>query len=162
MGVVSTTTGHASLVGMGESVLLRGEDTARAVVGSCIGLVLCHRREKIAVMTHIVLPEAAGRPGLPGKFADTAIPYLIDLLAKEAAHVGGLVAIMAGGAQMFGKQGPLQIGEANAAAVTAEVKSRGIAIRGTNVGGSKGRRISFDCATGLLTVEVAGEPPLIL
>lgn len=162
MSVVLASTKHASLVGMGESVLLRDEDTARSVVGSCIGLVLHHRRAKIAAMTHIVLPESAGRPGSPGKFADTAIPYLIDQLAKEGAHAGGLVAVMAGGARMFGKQGPIQIGEANTAAVTALIENRGITIRGTSTGGSKGRRLSFDCATGVLTVEVAGEPPLVL
>jgi len=162
MGVVTASTGHASLVGMGESVLLRGEDTARSVVGSCIGLVLYHRRAKVAAMSHIVLPEAAGRPGLPGKFADTAIPYMIDQLAKEGAHTSGLVAILAGGARMFGKPGPLQIGETNAAAVTAAIENLGITIRGTSIGGGKGRRLSFDCATGALTVEVAGESPQVL
>jgi chemotaxis protein CheD len=162
MTIAATNATHATLVGMGETVLLRGDDTARAVVGSCVGLVLYHRREKLAAMAHIVLPEAAGRAGLPGKFADTAIPNMIERLSKLGGHVGGLVAILTGGAHMFGKQGPLQIGIANAEAVTAAVESRGIAIRGTSIGGSKGRRISFDCGTGVLTVEIAGEPPLVL
>jgi chemotaxis protein CheD len=162
MGVATASKVQTYLVGMGESVLLRSDETARAVVGSCVGLVLYHRREKMAAMAHIVLPEAAGRPGLAGKFADTAIPHMVDLIGKQGANMGGLVAMLAGGAQMFGKQGPLQIGEANTAAVIAAVESLGITIRGTSVGGGKGRRVSFDCATGVLTVEVAGEPPLAL
>ena len=147
---------------MGETALLHGEDTARAVVGSCIGLVLYHRRQKIAAMSHIVLPEAAGRPGQPGKFADTAIPHLIEILGKEGAHASGLVAIMAGGARMFGKPGPLQIGTANNDAVTVALERLGIAVRGADVGGDKGRRMTFHCATGILTVEIAGQPPVTL
>ena len=113
-------------------------------------------------MTHIVLPAASGRPGLPGKYADTAIPYLIDLLGKEGALPAGLIAFMAGGACMFGKAGPLQIGDANAAAVSAGLEKFGIPIRATNIGGTKGRKLSFHCVTGELTVEIAGEPPFTL
>jgi chemotaxis protein CheD len=162
MNTATATAAQTFLVGMGETVLLHDEDTARAVVGSCIGLVLYHRRQKIAAMTHIVLPEAAGRPGLPGKFADTAIPHLLSLLGKEGAHTSGLVAVMAGGARMFGKPGPLQIGVANNDAVSAALEKLGITVRGTDVGGDKGRRMTFNCATGQLTVEVAGQSPVVL
>ena len=162
MSAVVSTAERTFLVGMGESVLLRNDESARSVVGSCIGLVLSHRRQKLAAMTHIVLPEAAGRPGLPGKYADTAIPYLIGLLGNEGAFPAGLIAVMAGGARMFGKAGPLQIGDANAAAVSAGLEKLGIPIRGTNIGGTKGRKISFNCLSGELTVEVAGEPPFTL
>jgi chemotaxis protein CheD len=117
---------------------------------------------KLAAMAHIVLPGATGRPGLPGKFADTAVPFLIDLLEKEGVSPAGLAAIVAGGARMFGKAGPLQIGDANVAAVTAALEKFGIPIRGKSVGGAKGRKLTFHGATGELTVEVAGEPPFTL
>lgn len=160
--IASPPTGQVFVVGMGESVLLQGDDTARSVVGSCIGLVLYHKRQKVAAVAHIVLPDAAGRPGLPGKFADTAIPHMLELLSREGAPASGLIAVMAGGARMFGKPGPLQIGAANAEAVTKALEQLGIPIRGSNVGGDKGRRMSFSCVTGDLIVEIAGEPPVVL
>jgi chemotaxis protein CheD len=152
----------ATLVGMGETVLLHQGETARSVVGSCAGLMIYHRRLKLAAVAHIVLPEAAGRPGLPGKFADTAIPHMVDLLRKQGAEKASLVAKVAGGAQMFGASGPLQIGDANIHAVVAILSDLGIPLQGRSPGGAKGRRLTFRCDTGEITVEIAGEAPFTL
>jgi chemotaxis protein CheD len=154
---------QASLVGMGESVFLQPEETARAVVGSCIGLALYHRRCKLAAVAHIVLPEAAGRSAMPGKFADTAIPHLVSLLENEGALRHGLIAKAVGGAQMFGGvTGPLQIGDANAKAVSKILAELAIPLEGQCFGGTKGRKFSFSAASGEMLVESAGEAPFTL
>jgi chemotaxis protein CheD len=152
----------ATLVGMGETVLLHQGESARSVVGSCAGLMIFHRRMKLATVAHIVLPEAAGRPGSPGKFADTAIPYMIDLLRKQGAERASLSAKVAGGAQMFGASGPLQIGDANVNAVTALLSDLGIPVQAKSTGGKKGKKLTFCCDTSEITVEVAGEVPFVL
>jgi chemotaxis protein CheD len=152
----------AALVGMGETVLLHQGETARSVVGSCAGLMIYHRRLKLASVVHIVLPEAAGRSGAPGKFADTAIPYMVDLLRKHGAERASLVAKVAGGAQMFGKAGPLQIGDANIHAVSAILSDLGIPLQARSTGGAKGRKLTFRCDSGDISVEVAGEAPFVL
>jgi chemotaxis protein CheD len=151
-----------SLVGMGETVVLHQSETARSVVGSCAGLMIWHRRLKVAAVAHIVLPEAAGRPGAPGKFADTAIPHMVDLLRKEGAERASLIAKVAGGAHMFGVSGPLQIGDANIHAVCAILSDLGIPLQTRSVGGVKGRRLTFYCERGEITVEVAGEATFVL
>ncbi len=87
----------------------------RAILGSCIGLALYHPGRKIGVMAHIVLAESAGRDGIPGKFADTAVPTCSGYSENAACRLrpdGQL----AGGANMFNGSGPLQIGDANAEA----------------------------------------------
>jgi chemotaxis protein CheD len=152
----------AALVGMGDTVLLCQTETGRAVVGSCAGLMICHRRLKLAAVAHIVLPEAAGRPGAPGKFADTAIPYMVDLLGKEGAERASLIAKVAGGAQMFGVSGPLQIGDANIHAVAAILSDLGIPLQARSAGGTKGRKLTFHCDNGEITVEIAGEASFVL
>ena len=151
-----------ALVGMGDIVLLRQGETARSVVGSCAGLMICHRRLNIAAVAHIVLPEAAGRPGAPGKFADTAIPYMVDLLRKEGAERTSLVAKVAGGAQMFGVSGPLQIGDANIHAVAAILSDLGVPLQARSADGTKGRKLTFRCDNGEILVEVAGEAAFVL
>jgi len=70
----------------------------------------------------------------------------------------GLTAKLAGGANMFGGSGPLRIGDANAEAVVAELKKAGIRVAGQDVGGTRGRRVDFDCANGQMTVQCAGQP----
>lgn len=148
-------------VGMGQTLLLRQDESAATVLGSCIGLVIYHRRLKVAAFAHIVLPTSEGRPGSPGKFADTAIPHLLDLLAKEEA-CNGLNAKIVGGAHMFAGKGPLQIGESNIEMVKKLLQRNGVPIVAECVGGTKGRRVTFHCDSRELHVEIAGQPVAVI
>ena len=104
------------VVDMGQIVVGQSPQRIRAIVGSCIGVVLYHPGRKTGVMSHIVLPDSAGRRGMPGKFVDTAVSRMIELLQESGASLRGATAKLAGGANMFGGTGPLQIGDANAEA----------------------------------------------
>ena len=146
------------LVGMGQIAAGQAPQRMRAILGSCIGLALYHPGRKTGVMAHVVLPESAGRDGAPGKFADTAVPLMLELLRKQGLPTYGLTAKLAGGANMFSGSGPLQIGDANAVAVAAALKKAGIRVAGQDVGGTHGRRVDFDCASGQMTVQCAGQP----
>lgn len=163
IGTKESNAQATSLVGMGETVFIGPGESARAVVGSCIGVVLYHRRSKVAAVAHIVLPEAAGRTAMPGKFADTALPYLVSLLEQRSAHRSGLIAKATGGAQMFGgATGPLQIGEANAKAVIKILAEMNIPLDGQRFGGTKGCKFSFSSVTGEMIIQAAGEAPFVL
>ncbi len=143
--------------GMSEIIFLERGEEAKAVVGSCIALTLYHPRIHMGALAHIVLPAANGRIGAPGKFADTAIPHMLKTLNMKGCSQSGLVAKMCGGASMFGGKGPIQVGLENAKAVAESLKALNIPVRGKSVGGPKGRKISFECETGSLSVEAAGE-----
>ncbi len=146
-------------VGMGQIALGRDSARLRAVLGSCISVALHHLRGRVGTMAHIVLPDSGGRDHAVGKFADTAIPHMIKLLEEAGVNKSGLVAKVAGGARMFGHGGPLQIGEANAEAVRRILAEVGIHIAAEDLGGNSGRRVTLDCSTGNLLVEVVGKPP---
>ena len=146
-----------SLIGMGQIGVESAPECLHSVLGSCVGLVLYHPRLKVAALAHIVLPESAGRSASPGKFADTALPHMIRLLGNRGVNRSGLKAKIAGGAEMFGKTGPLKIGAANIMAVTAGLEEAGIPLVASHVGGKKGRRVCFDCSTLQLTIEIIGQ-----
>ena len=156
--LATSNTAKETLVGMGQIAAGAAPERMKAVLGSCIGLAIYHRRLKTGAMAHIVLPDSAGRGGTPGKFADTAVPEMLKLLQELGTSAHGLTAKLAGGANMFGGPGPLQIGDANAEAVARTLKSAGIRVAGQDVGGTKGRRVTFDCTSGEMTVECAGQP----
>ena len=139
-----------TLVGMGQIAAGAAPTQFRAIVGSCIALALYHPGQKFGVMSHIVLPESAQRSGTPGKFADTAIPRMLDMLREAGVSVRDLTVKFAGGANMFGRPGPLQIGEANVAAVAA-------ALQKLPDRAGRNSRVVFDCAKGTMTVECAGQ-----
>ena len=149
----------STTVNMAQIAFIAKPDRARVVVGSCIGLALYHARQGVGALGHIVLPKSNGRSAKPGKFADTAIPYMIDQLNQKGANTAGLVAKISGGSSMFGGNGPLQIGRDNADAVRELLAKHGVTIIAEHLGGSKGRRLTFDCSTGDVLVEIVGKDP---
>jgi len=151
------STPKRKLIGMGQISVEAAPECLHSVLGSCIGLVLYHPRLHVAALGHIVLPVSAGRSGSPGKFADTALPHMLNLLGQRGANRAGLKAKITGGSEMFGKPGPLKIGAANTEAVTTALEAAGIPLIASHVGGNKGRRVCFDCATEQLIIEIIGQ-----
>jgi chemotaxis protein CheD len=165
MSVITAPVGGSKTsVGMGQIVVGRAGDILDAILGSCVGLALIHPRQKIAALAHVVLPSSSGRvAATPGKFADTAIPEMLRLLASEGVPQAGLIAKLAGGANMFGSNTTaMQIGEGNIAAITEKLAALNIRIVAKHLGGAKGRRIALDCESGIMQVEIVGTPKAVL
>ncbi|OPX64517.1 MAG: Chemoreceptor glutamine deamidase CheD [Methanoregula sp. PtaU1.Bin006] len=114
-------------------------------LGSCIGLTLYDESLKAGAMVHIMLPDSSGRTDRPGKYADTAIPLLLNELSKLGSRKGSsIVAKMAGGACMFEYFGAnLNIGERNAERVKNILKDHGIKLVAEDCGGKVGRSVTF-------------------
>lgn len=147
-------------VNMGDIAVLKGEGVLSCIgLGSCIGLLAFDSGAKIAGLVHIVLPQAfAGKPvDKKGKFADTAVPELLAQLTSAGATVSRLQFVMAGGAHVFKFGTPtsntLEVGARNIESVEAQVKALGGKISHRDVGGSLGRTIHFDLATGQFRVK---------
>jgi chemotaxis protein CheD len=113
-------------------------------LGSCIGLTLYDDSLNIGGMVHIMLPDSAGRTDRPGKYADTAIPLLIEELGSLGSKKRSLTAKMAGGACMFEYFGTnLNIGERNIQKVKSLLSSSQIKLISEDVGGKVGRSVTF-------------------
>lgn len=131
-------------------------------LGSCIGLVIFDQKNKIAGMAHIMLPDSrdAGQVPKPGKFADTAVPKLVQELTALGAAPGSLQAKIAGGSQMFnipGKDsGLLAVGARNVEATKKWLAQFGIPLVAEDTGGNKGRSIEFTVPEWTLMVKTLG------
>jgi chemotaxis protein CheD len=145
-------------VGMGEIVVAQAPVILAAVLGSCVGVAAYCPRLRLGGLAHVVLPRANGLVTNPGKFADTAVPHLLALMERKGALRSELVIKIAGGACMFGQGGPLQIGDDNAEVVLAVLQREGLRVAGQDLGGTQGRRVSLDCATGALHIDCVGMP----
>ena len=118
-------------------------------LGSCIGLTLYDDKLKIGAMVHIMLPESAGRTDRPGKYADTAIPTILDELIALGGKKRTIIAKMAGGACMFEYFGAnLNIGERNIQKVKALLATHQLRLISEDVGGKVGRSVTFFPANG--------------
>jgi chemotaxis protein CheD len=153
-----TQTEKETMVGMGQSLACRPPQRLWSILGSCVAVVLCDPKRHVGAMSHVVLPSASGRSGSPGKFADTAVPYMLQLLREMGVSGDGLVAKIAGGASMFGHSMPLEVGESNIRSIGAALQAAGIRIVAKDVGGKKGRRVTLDCSNGEFLVEILGSP----
>lgn len=145
-------------VGIGQAVLASDPAWLTTILGSCIAVTMYSARLKLGMLSHIVLPKSTGPTAYPAKFADTAVTHMVSTLQGAGVRSSGLVAKLAGGACMFGDAKLMQIGEANIQAALSALDAAGIPIIAKEVGGTLGRRVSFDLATGLITVECIGHP----
>ena len=158
-----------AMVRMGELAVsaTAGDVLVSLGLGSCIGLALVDRRGGVAGLAHIVLPASAGHDDatVSYKFADQAVPALIAKLAELGTPRVRLHAMLVGGASMFGApgSGTLEVGSRNAAAVRELMVAQRIPIVAEAVGGTKGRTVRVDVASGGVTVREAGgkDQPLV-
>ena len=162
---LATAAEHAVIVGLGELKLSDDADVVLTCLGlgSCVGVTAYDSVNKVAGMAHVVLPQDPGK-GTPAtaKFANVAIPLLIEEMVKRGAVKRNLLVKLAGGAQMSiaaGLGSTFQIGEKNQAAVKDLLKKLGVRIAGETLGGNKGRSLRLWVGTGKTTVSSAGEEP---
>jgi chemotaxis protein CheD len=149
-----------TMVRMGEYAFSAGaEDVLVSLgLGSCVGVALIDRAAGVAGLAHVVLPAAEGREGAPGKFADTAVPALLDAVLELGARRARLDAVLVGGASMFSFGGAgLDIGQRNDAAVREELARLRIPVAAAQTGGSAGRTVRVAVDTGVVTSKAAGD-----
>jgi chemotaxis protein CheD len=124
-------------------------------LGSCIGVALWDPRSHLGGMAHVMLPTSPGNgfTGRRHRFADLAVPELIDQMVEAGAGRHRLIAKVAGGASMFkGESGLDSIGGRNAAAVLEQLERCGLAVRAADTGGSHARTIELHLDSGVLLV----------
>ncbi|MBM7560610.1 chemotaxis protein CheD [Fusibacter tunisiensis] len=150
-------------VGMADLKVVEHPDALTTLgLGSCVGICLYDPMSKVTGMAHIMLPssKAIRKNENVAKFADTAIDELIKQMQLKGANKTRLTAKIAGGAQMFSfssANDSMKIGERNAEAVRAILKSMGIPIKADETGGNFGRTIEFFSENGKLVIKTAGK-----
>src|SRR4051812_12691505 len=149
-----------TMVRMGELAASKtaGDVLVTLGLGSCIGLVLMDRRMGVAGLAHVVLPDSGGHTEVNRfKFADHAVPELIQRVCALGARRSMLEAVMIGGASMFAAiGGSMEVGARNEAAVKAQLVTARIRVRASATGGQRGRSVHVDPKTGIVLVREAG------
>lgn len=131
-------------------------------LGSCVGIALYDNKNKIAGLSHAMLPFSNDVVNSvnKAKFVDSGIEMLIANMIRLGASKTNLVAKLAGGAQMFSfsaNNNILKIGERNVLAAREKLKELGIRIISEDVGGNYGRTIQLNSEDGSLLVKTIGQ-----
>ncbi|MCK5345309.1 MAG: chemotaxis protein CheD [Candidatus Heimdallarchaeota archaeon] len=122
-------------------------------IGSCVGITMYDSRDKIGGMAHIMLPDQnlVKNKTNRAKFANTAIPDMLDELLKLGAEKVSIKAKIMGGAHMFKfvrTSAISDIGKRNVEEVKKVLKELKIRILEEDTGGDYGRSLFFDLSNG--------------
>jgi len=147
------------VVKMGEVQASREDATLETFgVGSCVAIVLYDPQTKIGGMAHVMLTQERAsdmqKTAHPLRFVEQAIPFLIKAVERLGAERSRLVAHVVGGAQMFQsyRDPSNAIGPKNTETTLQILREAGIPVRTKETGGTKGRNVHFDLATGTVNV----------
>ena len=127
-------------------------------LGSCIGLALLDRRTGVAGLAHVVLPDSGNNAtDNKLKFADHAVPELVERVVAKGGRRLRLEAALVGGASMFAtSSATLEVGSRNEAAVREQLKALRIPVIAAETGGKRGRTIRVHVSSLQVTVREAG------
>jgi chemotaxis protein CheD len=131
-------------------------------LGSCVGVLVHDKKNNIGGLAHVLLPQSDIETNVlnPAKFADTAVPLLINELKKLGANSSYFTINIAGGAQMFklsNKSNSLNIGTKNIIAVKSALEKLGLKAEIESTGGNKGKTVKLYMESGRMTYKIAGE-----
>lgn len=130
-------------------------------LGSCVGICLYEKSNKISGMAHIMLPystQIKNNSNL-AKFADTGIEMLLNEMVKMGAKPANIVSKIAGGSQMFNfndSSDIMRIGARNVSATKEVLKKLNIPLVAEDTGGSYGRTIELFSESGKLLIKTIG------
>jgi chemotaxis protein CheD len=151
------------VVRMGELAVsaLPDDELVSMGLGSCVGVALVDRARAVAGLAHVMLPTANAAYSAPAKFADRAVPALLASTERLGARRERMVAVLAGGAQMFTGAARadlvgLDLGARNEAAVRAALAAAGIPVRAAATGGGRGRTVRVRVGEARVSVKEAG------
>ena len=149
-----------TMVRMGELAIsdTPGDVLVSLGLGSCIGLALVDKRAGVAGLAHIVLPASTGNAAAGSyKFADVAVPELIERVVAAGGRRSMLEAALVGGASMFAvSNATLEVGVRNEAAVRDLLAAQRINVIAAETGGDRGRTVRVHVGSGQVTVREAG------
>lgn len=148
-------------VPIGQWAVAAAPTRIRTLLGSCVGVILHDRVARLGALAHVVLPDSRGVKDHPGKFADTAIPAMIEDMERrlQVKTRGRLVAKLAGGARMFAVENAtaaLNIGQLNGEAVERILGELRIPIVARDLGGVSGRHLTLDTSSGIVAIKIPG------
>jgi chemotaxis protein CheD len=123
------------------------------VLGSCVCVCLWDRETRSGGLNHFVLPYTSPEEGAACRFGPSAMEVLLGKVLALGCERRNLTARMFGGASQFAPAPErVSIGAQNVEVATRFLEGAGVPLVGSEVGGTRGRRIVFSIATGDVSV----------
>lgn len=149
-------------VGIGDMKIVENPNRVLTIgLGSCVGISFYDRRKKIAGLAHIMLPDSSKFKNITNemKYADLAVPIMLSKMKLLGCENRYIEVKIAGGASMFQFSDSKiisDVGKRNVEAVKSIIKSMGLVIISSEVGGNTGRTMIVNSETGIVDIKSIG------
>ena len=140
----------------GEIFLATEPSLVTTVLGSCISITMHHRASRLSVICHAAMPssnQARNRKKLEDfLYVDSCLTWMIGQYSEKQIKPRDIEVKMFGGSSMFTDHGPLRpdtnVGRKNIDTALDILRRNGFTLAAWNVGGSQGRKLINNTATG--------------
>ncbi len=155
---MSGPNGRELIVRVADLKVGGAEDTLVTVgLGSCVAIILYDSAVRVGGLAHVLLPSPAlsRREENPAKSAQTAVPLLLEQMARLGASPRRITARITGGASMFSAltaPGTVNMGERNVVSTRNSLMTHAIPLVGEDVGADYGRTVRFRVADGRVDI----------
>lgn len=124
----------------------------RTVVGSCVAVCLWDVKKCAGGMNHFMHPKRGENDKRTTYFGDVALPVLVNMMRREfgSRKIDLHAQIYGGGSPMNFSEAT--VGKDNIAVAKDFISGIGIRLVSEDVGGSMGRKLLFDTATGQVAI----------
>jgi chemotaxis protein CheD len=153
------------VVGLGEMQVSNDPHTVLACLGlgSCIGISAYDPVARVGAMVHVVLPHGnvADCGKTPTKYANTALPAMVNQMESKGAVKSRIVIKVAGGAKIIHTVpvgSILDIGDRNITAVKSAVAENKMSIKAEDTRGTLGRSMWLNIDTGITKLRTTASP----
>jgi len=127
-----------------------GAGAVQTVLGSCVSVCLWDAEVRCGGMNHFVFPQTTQKEQATPRYGNVAMIALIKLMHEEGCNLSTMSAHIIGGGHPDGESE--SIGSKNVEIARKVLKEKGINVLSEDVGGSVGRKVVFDLATGHVAV----------
>ncbi len=156
-----------TVVGIGEIACRRGGELITHALGSCVGITMHDPASGEGGMLHVQLPSSkaarseAEAAADVGRYADTAMARLIELLRLRGIPQRCLTIVLAGGATMPNSSTFFDIAMRNLVAVRKWLWSQHLLVAAEDTGGADPRTMRLELESGRVSVSTAGRSKIL-
>ncbi|WP_456432741.1 HDOD domain-containing protein [Thermosulfuriphilus sp.] len=150
------------LISPGEAAWGQSPKSFETILGACVGVAIYDLKKHIGGLIHVVLPRGpkANEEENPFRYARSGLPLLYEKILSLGARPGDLVAAMAGGATVLGKENPQAVGPRNILAAKEILKNLKIPVVREEIAGRHPRRLFLDLASLKVNISASPRPDL--
>jgi len=134
------------------------DDVLTSILGSCVAACVRDPVMRIGGMNHFLLPGKDPRDSGNVRYGARSMKDLINGLLRRGADRRRLEVWLFGGANVIGAN--TGIGAANGAFACDFVRDEGFSLMGTDLGGTRGRRVKFHPYSGATEVSLMDSAPV--